>query len=385
MTINRNLIRNLLISVLFLSGCGLTRNPVPIASMSQAQIPGLHQIRYWEQDYKPDVNNAADSSSDCSFLALSGGGANGAFGAGLLCGWTASGKRPNFRIVTGVSTGALIAPMAFLGPQYDDSLKKYYTTIRTKDIFNVQGVFGIVAILFGESYASTKPLQNLIARLVDEKFLAAIAREHAKGRRLYIGTTDLDAQRFVIWDMGALASSGNPNALKLFRKIMLASAAIPLVFPPVYFTVEVKGKKYDEMHVDGGVIAGVFGYGKLFGETYEVSQQKRPCSIYVIQNGRLEAEPTQVPRKTIKIVGQSLFTLMKAASWNDFFRLYYNAQKDGVDFNYISLPADYKSQAKEMFDNAEMKRLFDLGFEMAKGGAKWQKTFISFGDISGKQ
>ena len=383
-TINHNIILGLLL-VLLLSGCGLPRNPVPIVSISQAQVPGLPQIRYWEQDYKPDVNKGADSTSDCSFLALSGGGANGAFGAGLLCGWTASGKRPNFRIVTGVSTGALIAPMAFLGPQYDDTLKKYYTTIRTKDIFDVQGVFGIFPILFGESYASTKPLENLIAELLDEKALEAVAREHAKGRRLYIGTTDLDAQRFMVWDMGALASSGNPNALKLFRKIMLASASIPAVFPPVYFTVEVNRKKYDEMHVDGGVIAGVFGYGKLFGDTDEISQQKRPCSIYIIRNGKLENEPAQVPRKTMKIVGQSLLTLMKAASWNDFFRLYYNAQKDGVDFNYISLPADYESHAKEMFDNAEMKRLFELGFEMAKSGGKWQKTFISFSNVLGKR
>ena len=155
---------------------------------------------------------------------------------------------------------------------------------------------------------------------------------------------------------------------------MLASASIPGIFPPVYFNVEVNGKKYDEMHVDGGVIAGVFGYGRLFGEKVEISRQQGVCSIYVIRNGKQENEPMAVPRRVIKIVGQSFSTLMKAQSWNDLFRIYSVASKDGVDFNYVSIPIDYESHAKEMFDKAEMKKLFGLGFEMAKGGYKWHKS-----------
>jgi predicted patatin/cPLA2 family phospholipase len=373
-TVSRRTIGCLLILAAGLTGCGLPRNPVPTPSISNAQIPGLSHVRYWELEYKPDVSIGADSLSDCSFLALSGGGANGAFGAGFLCGWTASGTRPNFRIVTGISTGALTAPLAFLGPEYDEKLKKYYTTVRTRDIFDVQGLlgFGILPILTGESYASTRPLLRLITELVDEETLSAIARENAKGRRLYIGTTDLDAQRLVIWDMGAIASSGQSDTLKLFRKVMLASASIPGAFPPVYFNVKVDGKKYDEMHVDGGVITEVFGYGRLFAGW--VANQKSLCSIYVIRNGKLDTEAEQVPRRVIKIVIRSFSTLMKAHSWNDLFRLYATAKEDGVDFNYVSIPTGYESHAREMFDPVEMKRLFDLGYEMAKSGYKWNKA-----------
>ena len=364
----------ILLMILSIAGCGLPRNPVPLASIPDAKLVNFPKVRYWEVEYKPDVKVGADASSDCSFLALSGGGANGAFGAGFLNGWTVSGTRPNFRIVTGISTGSLIAPLAFLGPEYDDELKQYYTTVTTKDILDVRGLFGILPLLTAESYASTKPLQHLIEKLVDEKVLQTIAAEHAKGRRLYIGTTNLDAQRFMVWDMGAIAGSDNPDALKLFRKVMLASASIPGAFSPVYFDVEMNGKKYDEMHVDGGVITEVFGYGRVFVEQPDKSMQKGLCSIYVIRNGKLDTESEQMPRRVIPIIGRSFSTLMKAHSWNDLVRIYFVAQEDEVDFNYVSIPHDYESHGKEMFDPVEMKRLFDLGFDMAKDGYKWQKA-----------
>ena len=245
--------------ILWASGCALNRNPVPIEKMPQAKISGMPDIRCWEFDYKPDLDKNS-VSSDCNFLALSGGGANGAFGAGFLCGWSAAGTRPDFRIVTGISTGALIAPIAFAGSEYDKRLRAY-TTIQTNDILKVRGIYGIMPLLIGESYADTEPLVKLISQTVNDEVIKAVAKEYAKGRRLYIGTTDLDAQRLVIWDMGAIAASGKPDAFNLFRKVMLASASIPGAFPPVYFNVETDGKKYDEMHVDGGVMTEVFGFG----------------------------------------------------------------------------------------------------------------------------
>jgi len=363
--------------LLFLTGCGLPRNPVPLARISDGQIAGFSRIRYWDIEYDPDVEIDPRDTSGCSFLALSGGGAKGAFGAGFLNGWTDSGTRPNFKIVTGISTGALMAPLAFLGPKYDDKLRESYTTIRTKDILNVQGLlgFGVLPVLLGESYASTKPLQKMIADLISPEELEAIAHEHAKGRRLYIGTTNLDAQRVVAWDMGAIASSGNPDAIKLFKKVMLASASIPGAFPPVYFDVEIDGKKYDEMHVDGGVIAGVFGYGTaLFTEP----QHEGLCSFYVIKNGKLDVESEQVKRHFFHISGRSFSTLMKAQSWGDMIRLYSITKKDNVDFNYISIPNNYESKGNEMFDPKEMKRLYDLGYSIATSDNPWQKEIPLF-------
>ncbi|GAH02033.1 unnamed protein product, partial [marine sediment metagenome] len=154
--------------LLFLTGCGLPRNPVPLARISDGRLAGFSKVRFWDVQYNPDVSIDSKDSSDCSFLALSGGGAKGAFGAGFLNGWTDSGTRPNFKIVTGISTGALIAPLAFLGSEYDDKLRESYTTITTRDILDVQGLlgFGILPILTGESYASTKPLQNMISDML---------------------------------------------------------------------------------------------------------------------------------------------------------------------------------------------------------------------------
>ncbi len=368
--------------ILNITGCALTRNPVPTDKMSDAVIAEMPNIRYWEINYKPDLDLNSPGSLGCDILALSGGGANGAFGAGFLCGWTASGARPNFRIVTGISTGSLIAPIAFAGSDYDDRLQKY-TTVKTKDILEVRWVFGIMPMLIGESFADTEPLKKLIRQTVDDEVFKAVAREHARGRRLYVGTTNMDAQRFMIWDMGAIASSGHPDSKALFYKVMLASASIPGAFPPQYFDVEVNGKKYDEMHSDGGVITEVFGYGSLFTQTPASGQLPNGiCHFYVIRNGKLATESQQVPRKTLKIVTRSLDTLMKAHSWGDIFRLYFVAARDKIEFGYVSIPDDYVASGKEPFDPVEMKRLFDLGYDMAKTGYKWNKVPPLIGDTS---
>lgn len=367
----------IIVTSIVLAGCGLPRHPVPLARISDGRLAGFPGVRYWDVQYDPDVTIDLSDSSDCSFLALSGGGAKGAFGAGFLNGWTDSGTRPEFKIVTGISTGALIAPLAFLGPEYDNELAKSYTTIRTKDILSVQGLlgWGILPVLFGESYASTEPLQKMIADMLTSKVFEAIAAEHEKGRRLYIGTTNLDAQRVVIWNMGAIASSGHRDALKLFRKVMLASASIPGAFPPVYFDVEIDGKKYDEMHVDGGVIAGVFGYGTAL---FTGPQHEGLCSFYVIKNGKLDVESEQVKRHFFHISGRSFSTLMKAQSWGDMIRLYNRAEEDNVDFSYISIPNHYESKGNEMFDPEEMKRLYGLGYSIATSDNPWQKEIPLF-------
>ena len=220
-----------------------------------------------------------------NYLAVSGGGDNGAFGAGLMNGWTETGTRPEFKMVTGVSTGALIAPFAFLGSDYDATLREVYTTMTPEKVYRARG---ISAALFDDAMADTTPLSQVIAGYADQKMFDAIAREYQKGRLLMIGTTDLDAQRPVIWNIGALAASGHPGALDLFRKILRASAAIPGAFQPVLIDVEIDGHKYQEMHVDGGAIAQLF----LYPASIDLSKSgvRRVRHAYIIRNARLDPD-----------------------------------------------------------------------------------------------
>ncbi len=375
------------------SGCALPRNPVPIAQMSDAKLINIKMVRTWGGEFSPhfqkdlvesirqeregDFPLKPDGSTSYSALALSGGGANGAFGAGFLCGWTQAGTRPKFKLVTGISTGALIAPYVFLGSEYDGRLKKAYTTITTKDIFDARGM---ISLLWSESFGDTAPLQKFIEREFDEEILKAIVDRHARGYRLYIGTTNLDADRFVVWNLGAIAQSGHPDALKLMHKVLLASASIPGAFPPVYFNVEADGKVYDEMHVDGGTITQVFFYGfvldlpaarkEIFGE----DAPKPGGSIYIIRNGKIGPTAKPVKRSLPNIIKRSLSTTTRAHGFGDLYRIYVITQRDQIDFNYVAIPDDYMPAGKEMFDPKEMNRLFDLGFEMAKSSDKWHKV-----------
>ncbi|UCC23237.1 MAG: patatin-like phospholipase family protein [Planctomycetota bacterium] len=357
------------------NGCSLHRNPVPLSRITDAEIPGMPHIRAWDIGYQPSFTPQNLHCSDCSFLAISGGGVNGTFGAGFLCGWTEAGNRPKFKLVTGISTGALIAPFVFIGPEYDQTLKLLSTAVATKDVLSVQGILGLFPWPWAESFAEAAPSERLIEQYVDEHLLKAIAAEHAAGRRLYIGTTNLDAERFVAWDMGAIAASGHPDALNIFRKVMLASGSIPGAFPPVYFDVEIDGKTYDEMHVDGGAMTQVFGYGSLPVSDELMAQMltsENAYTLYAIANGKLATRPRQVPRNTLKIIRRSFSTLMKTHSWGDLYRLYSVAERDNVDFNYVSIPDDYLVAGEQNLGPDELNRLFNVGFEMGKAG-QWQK------------
>jgi len=248
-------------------GCGVVRSrqPVPPVLQDEARVAGMPDVRGYADSADDSMYRSAVESirqelaaqpgkpagvfltDNVDILAVSGGGADGAFGAGLLCGWTEHGGRPRFKMVTGISTGSLIAPFAFLGPEWDAPLKEVYTTISTKNIYRLRN---LLKMLKSDSIADTWPLAELATKYMDDSMLRAIAAEHQKGRRLFVGTTNLDTQRLTIWDMGAIAAIGTPEAYKLFRRILLASAAIPVMFPPIYLEVEASGKKYDEVHVE---------------------------------------------------------------------------------------------------------------------------------------
>lgn len=377
-----------------LAGCAaaIARNPVPAALESDAEVVGMGAtpIRFWGDQLPPNADAlvkekwaqvrasrpellSKERRPVVNFLALSGGGSDGAFGAGVLCGWTAAGTRPEFDVVTGVSTGALSAPFAFLGPKYDEALKAVYTQSTTNDIAIAQPVRGLLG---GDSLASNAPLARIVAYYVNDAFLAEVATEHRKGRRLLIGTTNLDAERPVIWDMGQIAVSGRPEALELFRKVLLASAAIPAVFPPGFVKVSADGALYDEMHVDGGATREVFLVPTQFmASTIDarlgINPQRR---TYIIRNGRVAPEYKAVKPRTLSIAGRAVSSLIKSQGVGDLYELYVFAKKNGMDYNLAYIPGDFPDTSTQAFDPVYMTKLFDLGFKLAEAGYPWKKT-----------
>ena len=377
-----------ILSALLLSGCATSykRNPLPEAYGDIAQIPYIPYARFWGDkvpswlqekidDIKEEIRQSESDTKYISsdYLAISGGGANGAFGAGMLVGWTTAGSRPEFRVVSGISTGAIIAPFAFLGPRYDAQLKKLFTTISTKDILEKRSLF---SILTADSASDTTPLREMLEDVIDVKVLEDIVVEHDKGRRLLIGTTNLDANRPVIWNIGIIAKSGAPNALKLVRKILLASASIPGLFPPVYIEVEADSHRYDEIHVDGGTSSQVFLYPASLDMRWMMRQVglKGKSRIFVIRNSRIEPDWKTTKPKIFPILNRSISSLIRTQGIGDLYRIYLSAQRDGMDYNVAFIPSDFKEEPKEEFDPEYMGKLFDLGYEMAQNGFQWKKT-----------
>jgi predicted patatin/cPLA2 family phospholipase len=377
----------LLTANLGLSSCGalVTRNALPEQYVQDAQIEGIHFARFWGDEVPPDWEaqlaeiekqgdpiDPRDRQRTVDYLAISGGGANGAFGAGLLAGWTAAGNRPQFGIVTGVSTGALIAPFAFLGPEQDAQLKKFYTTTSTEDIISKRT---ILSILRSESTNDSGPLREILTEIFEQQMLDAIAAEHAKGRRLFVGTTNLDAGRKVIWNVGAIAASNHPRAAELVVDVLLASASVPGVFPAVYIEVEAGGEKYDEMHVDGGTSSQVF----LFPAPLDAQEIDKRFGIqgeyrlFLIRNARLTSEWKAVEPRLARIAVRSVGLLVRSQGMGDLYRIYLRAQRDGIDYNLAYIPEDFTMKSKELFDPEYMSRLFDLGYRMAQDGYPWQK------------
>lgn len=380
------------VALMLAQGCAgpMRKAAVPAPLTSQATVPGLPDVRYrigiddealqreaLASFSREQTHLAAQGHRGplppANFLAVSGGGDNGAFGAGLLNGWTAAGNRPEFKLVTGVSTGALIAPFAFLGPDYDQRLKTFYTTLSPKDIVKPRS---LLAAVISDAMADNAPLWRRVEQEVDRALLDAIAREYEKGRLLFVGTVDLDARQGVLWNLTRIAASPDPRALDLFRSIMIASAAIPGAFPPVMIDVEANGRPYQEMHVDGGTMAQVFVYPpslKLNALSLErdVARERR---AYIIRNARLDAEWAQVERRTMSIIGRAISSLIHSQGVGDLYRIYLTTQRDGVDFNLAAVPRSFNHPHKEEFDTEFMRALFQTGYDLAARGYPWQKT-----------
>lgn len=308
-----------------------------------------------------------------TYLALSGGGGDGAYGAGVLNGWSASGARPEFTLVSGVSTGALIAPFAFLGPQYDGVLTEIYTSGVAETLVQSPSV---VNVLFGSGLFGDERLRDLVGRYVTPDFLAAVAAEHAKGRRLLVVTTNLDSQRAVIWNMGAIAASGAPNAVALFRDVLTASASIPAVFPPQLIDVQAEGREFQELHVDGSVVTPVFTLPQsLLLKDGRLRTAGGKADIYVVINGRLEPEFSVAPNNTLSLVGRSFTTASRARSRATLATTYAFTRASGIGFNLTYIGEDVPNTTSQAgFDTAYMRRLYQAGFEKGRGGTFWEHT-----------
>jgi len=365
--------------------------PMPRTLADNATVLGIPNARFWpdtqgealireamqalerERAAAGIANGTTRGLPPAYFLAISGGGDDGAFGAGLLCGWSDSGAMPSFKLVTGISTGAMIAPFAFLGRSYSDRLRAMYTSITPADILKERGLFGAI---FGEALADTTPLFRLISRYADQQMLADIAREYAKGRLLLIGTTSLDQQRPIIWNIGAIAASGHPDSLELVRKILLASAAVPGAFPPVMIDVEVGGRRYEEMNVDGGAVVQTFLYPPSVGLRVDLRSPEyaRERHAYIIRNGRLDPDWASVDRSFMTIVGRAISTMIHYSGYNDILRIYNTTKRDGVDYNLAYIETDFPEIKHEQFDPGYLRALFAYGYDKGKQGSVWHKA-----------
>ncbi|HEY5724199.1 MAG TPA: patatin-like phospholipase family protein [Allosphingosinicella sp.] len=304
------------------------------------------------------------------YLAISGGGDEGAFGAGLLTGWTAAGNRPQFKVVTGISTGALSAPFAFLGPDYDSKLEEVYTQVSQRDIFKTRGA---VRGFLGDAMADSAPLKRLVARHVDRKLLDAIAAEYAKGRLMLVGTADLDSLEPVVWNMTAIAASPDPRAPQLFRDVLVASASIPGLFPPVMIDVTLDGVRHQEMHVDGGAIAQLFLYPPSLPTALGEPVAQRRRTLYLIRNSQLRPAWANVKRQTLPIASRAVDALIRTQGVGDLYRIYVTSRRDGLDYNLAYIPPSFTTVAKAPFDTGYMRSLYALGRDLAVKGYGWSK------------
>ncbi len=309
---------------------------------------------------------------ELDLLGISGGGENGAFGAGLLNGWTERGGRPAFFLVTGISTGALSAPFAFLGSDWDAKLKSVYTDITLADVL-VRRRF--TAAIWDDGMADNSPLFRTISRYLDEAMLAEIGRAYDSGRLLLIGTSNLDAQVPVIWNLGAIARSGHPGALETVRRILLASSAIPGAFAPVLFDATLDGQPHQELHVDGGAFAQVFLYPASVSRFRRDRLARRlpvaPARAWVIRNARLDPEWAAVDRRTIGIAGRAITSMIAASGHNDVLRIHAAAERDGVEFNLAYIGPDFAVEYDNPFEQSYMRPLFEYGRQRALRGDAW--------------
>ena len=361
------------------AGCAsLPRTPYGVADAPSARVLNLTELRRYADEpastFRQDRHQAV-LRGPRTYLALSGGGADGAYGAGVLNGWTEAGTRPSFSIVSGVSTGALIAPFAFLGPGHDATLRDLYTSGVAESLLDAPSAFNAI---FGAGLFGNKRLRELVANYIDANFVEAVASEYAKGRLLLIVTTNLDSQRTAIWDMGKIASLRTPEALNLFRDVLAASATLPVVCPPMLVTAEANGRIFQEMHVDGGVTAPVLTLPEAFllrdAKFANTGDKAGDLQLYILVNNKIEPEFQLVANSTIEIAARSSSTIVKTQTRSILYSTYDFARRNKFGFNLTYIEGRMPAATTSGFDTAYMRGLFQYGYERARSGQAWSKS-----------
>jgi Patatin-like phospholipase len=338
------------------------RIPFTADDQAAAVVPGFPDARIWGDTAEDFVKVLPPSNG--AWLAMSGGGADGAFAAGLLNGWSQSGKRPDFSVVTGASIGALLAPYAFLGAKFDDDLRQAMVSITGADIFEDRPTH--------ESFLDAWPLQRLIDKRVTPELVAAVAAEHRKGRRLLVVTTNADAGRRVVWNMGVIAQKADDAGLKLFRQVLMASSAIPGFFAPVLIDVEANGKKFQEMHIDGSVTSPFFAGPEALLEPG--SKLRLPATeLYIILNGRLAHDFYPPERTTVMILSRLITVVLRAGLRAESMLFAANAQRLGIPIYAAQVADSFNHPAQGLFDEKYMNALYQHGVDRARNGAAFEQ------------
>ncbi|SRR5690606_25747741 len=361
---------------LALTGCASgPRSEVGLADRVAAQPVGFAGVRF-TVDTEPEARRLIDwiggnvpvgPDGRLDLLALSGGGANGAFAAGVINGWTAAGTRPDFEIVTGVSTGALAAPFVFLGPEWDDALREAYTSGQASDLLRSRGLGALV----GSGVFSGEPLRELVERYVDQALLDAVAAEHRRGRLLLVATTDLDLERGVVWNMGAIAVEGGLGALPLFRDVLIASASVPGVFPPVLISAEGPGGVFEEMHVDGGVLNSFIALPEALWAWEGPADAMAGARVHVIINGKARSGFRVTRDAPVAVLSRSLDAMMKAEVRSNLAGNRAFARRHGLEFRAAVIPDSVDIGNGFDFSPETMRLIYELGYFRAVSGEAW--------------
>ena len=367
--------------LLALSACTtVARREAPLLTSRDAAPAGFpREVMYVDdgrQDYDGDgarllwrIRQSA-AGGRINVLALSGGGSGVAFGAGALVGWTRSGTRPEFQIVTGVSAGALLAPLAFLGPSWDHTVTEAFSGGSTQHLLQSRWI----RALFGVSVFRGEPLVQLVDRYVTDDMLRAVAAESSRGRLLLVGTTDLDHERTVIWDMGRIAAEGGERGRRLFRDILVASASIPGVFPPVLIRVREGGLEFDEMHVDGSTTAPFF----ISPETGPMSPEElrafEGATVYVMVNGQLGGSTVTTPVRTVSIFRRGVDAALESSSRAAVEVALSVSNQAEMTLRVSEIPDDYPYTGWLDMGRANMGALFEFGARCAAQNGLWDSA-----------